>query len=188
MADAAQPPPTGDIAPIAPQKQGIAEWMRSHLLLTILGAFLLGAIAGASGSEGGQQLAADQEETSPAAEEEEEDEPETTVEEEPEPEPEPQFDRPSKDDFSLKLKKTSEACFGSAGCNVEVRLVLSFANPIELDPSKTYELRYRIVGAEDPLLETTEISGRDYVPNEHFVSTTSASANLQAVVLSVSEF
>lgn len=119
--------------------------------------------------------------------EQEESDPEPTVEEEPEPEPEPEFERPTKDDFQLKLKKLDEACFGSAGCNTEVRVGLTNVTGIELDPTKTYELRYRITGANDPLLSTLEITGENYTVNEHYLDTDQG-ADLGAIIIGVSQF
>jgi hypothetical protein len=42
---------------------------------------------------------------------------------------------------------------------------LAYAGPV-LDPAKTYELRYEVVGAEDPLLSTLEITGDEYASTE----------------------
>lgn len=173
-----------DVTPAAPQKRGMGDWMRDHLVVSLIGALVLGLIIGASGSS--EVATEPASETAAPAEEEEEPEP---VQEEPElePEPEPAYERPTKDDFSLKLRKVDEACFGSAGCLTDVRVILTNESGIELDPSKTYELRYRIVGASDPVLSTMEISGKSYTVNEHNLDTTQG-AQLDAVVLSVSEF
>ena len=114
--------------------------------------------------------------------------PEPAAVAEPEPEPEPQFDRPTKDDFKLKIRKVEENCFGSAGCNATLRVEVGLVGDVEFDPTRTYELRYRIIGGDDPLLATTEFTGRDYTVNEHFIGTPSADAQLRAVVLSVSDF
>ena len=58
----------------------------------------------------------------------------------------------------------------------------------ELDPSKTYEISYRLVGAEDPLKDTIDIVGDEYEVAEHYVSTLSGDSKVRAIVLGVSEF
>lgn len=73
--------------------------MRSHLVITVLGAFILGALAGAGGSSDLEPTA------SPVASDpvEEESEPEPVEEEEPEPEPEPEpeIDPEPQGDYAL---------------------------------------------------------------------------------------
>lgn len=182
MADAPTPPND-----IAPAKQSFGDKMRTNLVLTVVATFLIGFFLGVgvgasdTASEGPAQTAG-------GAEEETEQEPEPEPEpEEPEPEPEPEFDKPTKSDFKLRVRRLDEECFGSAGCNTEVRIGLTNASGIELDPTKTYELRYRILGANDPVLSTIEITGDNYTVNEHYLDTQQG-AKLEAIVLSVSEF
>jgi hypothetical protein len=166
------------------KRGGVAGWMREHLLVSLTGALILGAMIGmgaGSETEPATSTADDADGSDPAVEEPEEEETEAL------PPPEPEYDTPTKDDFKLRVRKLSEECFGSAGCNTDIRVILVATGDIELDPTKTYELRYRIVGADDQLLATTEITGDDYTVNEHYISTR-AGADLQAIVLSVSEF
>jgi hypothetical protein len=103
-------------------------------------------------------------------------------------EPEPEFYTPTKKDFKLKVKELSKTCFGSAGCSVDVRVQVTYLGIEDPDPSKTYELTYKIVGGEDQLKNTIDIVGGEYEVAEHYVSTFSEGSKLQAIVLRVSEF
>jgi hypothetical protein len=102
-------------------------------------------------------------------------------------EPEPEFYTPKKRDFKLSVKTLSKSSFGSAGCNVDTRIEVTYTGS-ELDPTKTYEIAYELTGVEDAVMDTLDVTGDQYEVQEHYVSTTSSSAEIRAIVLSVSEF
>jgi hypothetical protein len=104
-------------------------------------------------------------------------------------EPEVVYHEPTADDFELTIKTLEKECFGSAGCNVEFRVELSYLGLLDLDPSVTYELTYEIKGGEDPLINTLEITGDEYsVDESEDIGTESSDDELTAVVLDVSEY
>lgn len=158
------------------------SWIEGHAMGAVAISFVVGAIAGTALAQ------PTVEPVSTSAEDQT-----TEMDEEPEPEPEPveepeeEFDRPTKDDFKLKVRTLKNSCFGSAGCNTEIRVILVSTTDIELDPSKTYELTYRLVGADDPLLSTIEVTGDNYTVDEHFISTQQG-AKLEAIITRVEAF
>ena len=112
------------------------------------------------------------------------------VEDESEPPPEPQYNEtPGRKDFELEVKTLEKTCFGSAGCHVTFRVKLGYTNTVfDLDPGKTYEVTYEVRGAEDPIINTLEVTGDSYsTDQEEFASTRSSDAVLSAVVTDVSE-
>jgi hypothetical protein len=98
----------------------------------------------------------------------------------------PAYPDPVLTDYVITVYETDKQCFGSAGCNVTFTVDLAYDGPV-LDPVKTYELRYEVTGAEDPLLSTLEITGDEYTSSEQYVSTTSESAELTVNVLDIRE-
>lgn len=102
------------------------------------------------------------------------------------PPPKPVYPDPVVTDYAVTLYTTEKKCFGSAGCNISFTVDLAYGGP-ELDPSKTYELRYEVTGGEDPYLSTIEIEGDSYTSHEESVSTASQSAELAATVLDIRE-
>jgi hypothetical protein len=88
---------------------------------------------------------------------------------------EPTYDTPHLTDFDVALKTVSKQCFGSAGCNYEVKVRLTSLKALmNYDPSKTYELTYAITGGEDgQIIGTLELTGDQYTQQEEFVSTSS---------------
>ena len=102
------------------------------------------------------------------------------------PPPKPTYPDPVLTDYTITLYETEKQCFGSAGCNVTFTVDLAYAGPA-LDPTKTYELRYEVAGAEDPLLSTLEIHGDSYTSSEGSVSTASESDELTVTVLDIRE-
>jgi hypothetical protein len=99
---------------------------------------------------------------------------------------EPAYGAPSKADFKLTPKVLSKKCFGSAGCNVTYRILVSYTGPT-LDPSESYELVYEVRGGEDgPTTNTLTVTGGESsVDEEEYVSTNSKNAKLTAVVTDV---
>lgn len=107
-----------------------------------------------------------------------------------EPDPEPSYHDPAVDDFTLEPKILSQECFGSAGCLVEFRVELTYIKDFGqgLDPDITYEITYELHGAEDPYINTLELTGTQYSTEEsESVSTVSSDAELTIEVVSVSE-
>ena len=163
----------------------VLDWVRGHAIASVVIAFVLGVGAGGAGTTS-------TDESDPTAATAAEDEPEETTEEvveeeEEQPVEEPVFDRPTKDDFKLKIKTLSNTCFGSAGCNTEIRVGLVYLGPGKLDPTRTYELTYKIVGADDQLTSTIEVTGKSYTVDEHLLST-GTNAHLEAIVTRVEAF
>jgi hypothetical protein len=77
----------------------------------------------------------------------------------------------TRDDYLVKVKILSKQCFGSAGCNVRVRLVLGVAHPEAQGVAA--EVTVTVTGDESgPLIETVSVtSAGDYVAPELIVST-----------------
>ncbi|MFI5488959.1 hypothetical protein [Micromonospora echinaurantiaca] len=99
------------------------------------------------------------------------------------------YDTPTKSDFKLKVKVLKKQCFGSAGCNITYRIGVTYTGDGDLDPSKTYEVTYQVKGAEDPIINTFEVTGDSAsVQEEEMASTKRSSDKLTAVVTDVSEF
>ncbi|MET8832911.1 hypothetical protein ABZV78_03195 [Micromonospora sp. NPDC004540] len=100
----------------------------------------------------------------------------------------PLYDTPAKSDFKLKVKILRKQCFGSAGCNVTYRIDVTYTGS-GLDPSKTYEVTYQVKGAEDPIINTFEVTGDSAsVQEEEMASTKRSGDKLTAAVTDVAEF
>ncbi|MFI7214259.1 hypothetical protein ACIBP4_24055 [Micromonospora maritima] len=100
----------------------------------------------------------------------------------------PLYDTPTKNDFRLKVKILRKQCFGSAGCNVTYRIDVTYTGS-GLDPSKTYEVTYQVKGAEDPIINTFEVTGDSAsVQEEEMASTKRSGDKLTAAVTDVAEF
>ncbi|MGC4749678.1 hypothetical protein ACLQ28_29080 [Micromonospora sp. DT201] len=99
----------------------------------------------------------------------------------------PAYDTPTKGDFKLAVKTLRKQCFGSAGCNITYRIDVTY-NGDGLDPSGTYEVTYEVRGAEDPIINTFEVTGDSAsVQQEETASTKRSGDKLTAVVTDVSE-
>ncbi|MFI7280146.1 hypothetical protein ACIBOV_07755 [Micromonospora chersina] len=100
----------------------------------------------------------------------------------------PLYDTPTKSDFKLKVKILRKQCFGSAGCNVTYRIDVTYTGS-GLDPAKTYEVTYQVKGAEDPIINTFEVTGDSAsVPEEETASTKRSGDKLTAAVTDIAEF
>lgn len=102
----------------------------------------------------------------------------------PPPPPEPAKYTPTAADWELDVVVTEQQCFGSAGCNVTLRLELIYLSTLESDDTATYELVYDVVGTEDALRGSMEITGEQYSTQDHFVMTTGPDVKLSAKVVS----
>lgn len=88
-------------------------------------------------------------------------------------------------DFKAAPKIVKKDCFGSAGCNVTLRVDLAYAGPA-LDPSDSWLLVYEIRGVEDgPLVGNLTLTGSDYTSQEESVGTTSSKSKITVKVTSV---
>jgi hypothetical protein len=97
------------------------------------------------------------------------------------------YSTPHKADFKLTVKETERQCFGSAGCNVTFRVRVAMTRVMVLDPDKTYELTYRIRGAEDSYTNTLELTGEDYSTDQEENVSTASDVKLTAVVTDIEE-
>ena len=104
------------------------------------------------------------------------------------PPPAPKVTAPTVKDFKLTVKTLTKQCFGSAGCNVTFRILVTYSGP-ELDPSKEYEVLYEVRGGEDgPIANKLTVSGGESsVDEEEMVSTPKSSTKLVAVVTDLLE-
>jgi hypothetical protein len=99
------------------------------------------------------------------------------------------YDTPKIGDFEVKLKVTSKQCFGSAGCNLQVKTTLSAVGTVSLDPSVTYELTYELLGGESgPIVDTMELTGDQYSGGgTQFLSTPSSGTKIRARITSIEQ-
>ncbi|WP_244205563.1 hypothetical protein [Streptomyces bobili] len=108
--------------------------------------------------------------------------------EESEPEPAPTYAALTPADFAMTLRTTERQCFGSAGCNVTVEPILSYAGEWNgVDPDAVYSITYEIRGDESgPVIETAELSAEttlNYTPTS--ISTASASKKVSVKITDV---
>jgi len=100
--------------------------------------------------------------------------------------PKASFYQPQPADFVLTAKVLEKSCFGSAGCNVQYRIEVTY-NGAPLDPSKTYEVTYEVNGGEDPEINTLEVTGTKYSADDReSIGTKSSKTELTVTVTSVS--
>ncbi|MEV1147346.1 hypothetical protein [Micromonospora sp. NPDC049799] len=99
----------------------------------------------------------------------------------------PTYATPTKKDFKLAVKVLRKQCFGSAGCHITYRVNVTYTGS-DLDPYTTYELTYEVKGAEDPIINTLEVTGDSAsVQDEEMASTKRSSDKLTAVVTDINE-
>jgi hypothetical protein len=108
------------------------------------------------------------------------------------PSPEPTFQDPTLSDIELSLKTTEKQCFGSAGCNVGVRIQVSMSDSAQasLDPSGQWDVTYQITGDESgPIIGTFSIYGDgQYDVSEEFLSTRSSNTPITIKATSIDSF
>lgn len=87
--------------------------------------------------------------------------------------------------YSIRVKPLSKQCFGSAGCNFQGRLVLSYKNAAAKDQAA--ELTVKIFGDESgTLIETISVDETgNYNAPEILVSTSSSATEVTAKVTEV---
>jgi hypothetical protein len=92
---------------------------------------------------------------------------------------------PATSDIKLKVKVTDKECFGSAGCNVGIKLQLSYSGPA-LSPDDTFAVTYEVTGGEDgPVIGTVEMSNGQYEVPQETLSTKSSKSKISAKVTGV---
>lgn len=93
---------------------------------------------------------------------------------------------PRKSDWKVGIKILSKKCFGSAGCNVEYRIVPDYVGTRYLPESGTIEVTYDVTGAEDPITNTFTVEGKEASFDDHeMTSVKTSKAVLVAVVTDV---
>lgn len=90
-------------------------------------------------------------------------------------------------DFVVTLTLTEQKCFGSAGCNVNYRVETpAYIGTAPLPTSGTIEVTYKVLGAEDPIMESFTVSGGQVRwTEEGYASTQNADVELTAEVTAV---
>jgi hypothetical protein len=92
---------------------------------------------------------------------------------------------PAASDLKLTLKTTDKQCFGSAGCNLTVKVNLGYDGPT-LSDDDTWQVTYEINGVTDgPLIGSFEMTGDTYTVNEESVETKSSKSKVTVKVTSV---
>jgi hypothetical protein len=101
-------------------------------------------------------------------------------------EPEPTYE-PSlvAADIKLTPKVLEKNCFGSAGCNVKIKLRMTYSGP-DLSPDDTFEVTYEVRGDEDgPVVGTFEVTGSEYSVPKELLSTRSNNTKISVKVTDV---
>lgn len=89
------------------------------------------------------------------------------------------------DQVKLTLKTTEKACFGSAGCNVTVKVQMAYDGE-PLDSGTTWEVTYEITGGDDgPQIGSFDVTGSQYDVNTELLSTKSKTTKLHVKVTDV---
>jgi hypothetical protein len=92
--------------------------------------------------------------------------------------------RPTKADYTVKLKTLSRQCFGSAGCSIEARVVLGADARVKKIP---VELTVKVTGDESGSITETITTDEDaqYTPPEVSISTASSGIKPKVKIVSV---
>ncbi len=101
----------------------------------------------------------------------------------------PEPAEPTKDDFELTLKITKKQCFGSAGCNVSIKVDVSYIGVGDVDdlPSNV-DITFEVKGGEDPYTSTIELEDGRYSPDEATIQTKSSRSKLTATITDVDSY
>jgi len=93
------------------------------------------------------------------------------------------------DDWKVTLKTVDKQCFGSAGCNVEVKPSLKYVGSASLPDEGLLSITFRVSGDESgPVIETIEADLSDdgtYSYSTVYMSTSSGSVEPKAKVTDV---
>lgn len=96
---------------------------------------------------------------------------------------------PTKDDFELTLKITGKECFGSAGCNVETKVSVSYVGIEDLeDLPSNIDITFDIKGGEDPYTATIEMEDGKYSPDTALIQTKSSKSKLTVKITDVDSY
>lgn len=118
-------------------------------------------------------------------------EPTSEPAEEPTEEPAQEGYTPKKSDWTLKLKTTDKQCFGSAGCNVTVRVSPEYSGSgtvASLPNQGTIDITYKLSGDESgPIVGTATVQLADETvqDQEESLSTRSSGTKVAAAVTDV---
>jgi hypothetical protein len=156
------------------------KWLRNPIVTGVAG-LLVGLVIGVSGASTPTDEAGPNGVTAPV-----EDSPTPS----PSPVPEPAGLQLTKDNLKLDLQILSKENFGSAGSNIEYRVVPTLlASTNELDAEGVWEVTYEVLGAEDgPIIGTFKVWGTgDYEVPEGLASTPSVSTKLRVKVTAVGD-
>lgn len=92
---------------------------------------------------------------------------------------------PKVTEFALTPKVTDKECFGSAGCNVGVKVDVTYAGPA-LSDDDTWLITYEITGDEDgPAIGSLELTGTVYEVNDEFLQTKTSKTKISIKVTDV---
>lgn len=106
--------------------------------------------------------------------------------------PDKTYAPPAAKDFVLAVRITSKKCFGSAGCNVDFEVDLTYSGA-GVEPGSAWSLTYDVQGGEDVFTDTLTMTFGDdgirgkYTYSEGSIGTTKSSAKLTAVVTAINE-
>lgn len=113
----------------------------------------------------------------------------SSVGEDEEPEPAQPVYEPEPDDFEVGTSVKEQQCFGTAGCNVTLKIIPEYVGSQIPDESTTWEITYEIRGIEDsPLIDTFSLEDGEFsFQGEQSVSTSRKNAKITTKVTSVSQ-
>lgn len=96
---------------------------------------------------------------------------------------------PTADDFKLKMKITKKQCFGSAGCNVSIKVDVAYTGSGSVDdlPSNV-DITFEVRGGEDPYTSTIELEDGQYSPDTTLIQTKSSKSKLTAKITAVDSY
>ncbi|MFT4293940.1 MAG: hypothetical protein QM582_00840 [Micropruina sp.] len=96
---------------------------------------------------------------------------------------------PTAADFVLKVKTTKKQCFGSAGCNVSIKVDVAYVGAGSVDdlPSNV-DITFEVKGGEDPYTSTIELEDGKYSPDKTLISTKTSKAKLTAKITDVDSY
>lgn len=95
--------------------------------------------------------------------------------------------KPKVSDFKLTPKVIDKDCFGSAGCNVTLRVDMEITGPVPSDDT-SWLVVYEIHGVEDgPQVGNLTLTGSTFESAEEVVSTPSAKTKLTIKAVSIDE-
>ncbi len=88
-------------------------------------------------------------------------------------------------DLTLTPKVTKKQCFGSAGCNVSIKVEVGYGGPA-LSEDDTWEVTYQVTGDESgPIVGTFELTGTKYDQDEISLSTKNSKTKISVKVTGV---